>query len=109
MIVKTSIIGTTAVISPHGDIDFDSLPHLVTAADELPAVVTRVIWDFQAVSFIDSAGLDLLTCQRRTCQALNRTLTVSGLPGQGRRLLSLSEDLFPTGNWDDFIPADTAA
>lgn len=109
MLVTTTNDGITAVISPHGEIDFDTLPALLAAARKVPASVTQVTWDLRAARFMDVAGLHLLIHQRLACLNTDRTLTVTGLHRQPLYLLQLARDLFPDGRWNDFLPRSLPA
>lgn len=62
--ITTTIHGTTARITPYGDIDFDTLPPLRAAAEALPAHVTDLIRDLNHTAFMDTAGLHLLCAPR---------------------------------------------
>ncbi|MFD6967417.1 STAS domain-containing protein [Streptomyces sp. NPDC059949] len=104
MRVTTTNDGLTAVITPYGEIDFDVLPRLVSAAGELPLSVTQVTWDLREALFMDVAGLHLLIHQRLACTDAGRTLTVTGLRQQPLRLLQLAAELFPAGEWADLLP-----
>ncbi|MEW2373726.1 STAS domain-containing protein [Streptomyces sp. NPDC048387] len=108
-IATTRIDGETAVITPSGDIDFHALPDLLSAGRHLPAFITRVLWDFQHVSFMAVAGLHLLDHQRTSCRALQRTLDVTGLNTQPRRLLKTAMEAIPEESWSDFLPTPRTA
>ncbi|MFE6130970.1 STAS domain-containing protein [Streptomyces sp. NPDC056437] len=103
MLITTTNDGVTAVISPRGEIDFDALPSLLTAARELPHSISQITWDLRQAQFMDVAGLHLLVHQRLACLETRRTLTVTGLNHQPLRLLRLAQELFPTGDWDGFL------
>ncbi|MER7760969.1 STAS domain-containing protein [Streptomyces sp. NPDC097619] len=100
----TSIDGDTAVITPRGDIDHDSLPGLESAAGLLPTSVTRVVWDFHRVHFMAVAALHLLDRQRSACQEARTTLVVTGLLAQPRHLLLMAAQAIPDGSWNEFLP-----
>ncbi|MFF3000717.1 STAS domain-containing protein [Streptomyces sp. NPDC057950] len=101
--------GVTAVFTPRGEIDFDTLPSVLARARELPQPVTGVTWDLRHAQFMDVAGLHLLTHQRQACQDTGRILTVVGLQQQSKRLLDLAWELFPDHHWDDFLPGGLLA
>ncbi|MEU5183354.1 STAS domain-containing protein [Streptomyces longwoodensis] len=61
MDITTAISGTSARITPRGEIDHDTLPSLRAAADALPARVTDVTWNLRHTPFMDVAG--------RTCSS----------------------------------------
>ncbi|MBY8878252.1 STAS domain-containing protein [Streptomyces sp. PLK6-54] len=106
MLITTKSTGTTAAITPHGEISFDALPTLLTAYEALPPSVRQVEWDLRDAVFMDVAGLHLLVHQRLACQNAGRTLTVTGLRHQPLRLLLLARTLFPADCWNDFLPPD---
>ncbi|MFE4547351.1 STAS domain-containing protein [Streptomyces sp. NPDC056785] len=85
MIFTVTDAGATAVFTPHGEIDSDSLPDLLSAVHMLPESVTGVTWDLREARFMDVAGLHLLVHQRSACQEAGRILTVVGLGRQPQR------------------------
>ncbi|MEU6173061.1 STAS domain-containing protein [Streptantibioticus parmotrematis] len=89
-----TVDGTNAAITPHGDIDFDTLPGLLNAARALPATVTAVTWDMYDVPFMDVAGLHLLSSRRP-----HRTARFVGLRPQPQRVVTLATHLFPAAKW----------
>lgn len=95
MNITTTIDGTTARITPYGDIDFDTLPPLRAAAEALPTNVTDLIWDMNHTAFMDTAGLHLLFTPRLP-DGPNRHTTATGLRRQPLRLLLLAANLDPT-------------
>ncbi|WP_413755189.1 STAS domain-containing protein [Streptomyces sp. MMBL 11-3] len=103
--LTTTTHGHHTVITPHGDIDHDTLTDLLDALPPLPTTVTHLTWDFEQALFLDVAGLHLLIQQRHACRAAGRTLTITGLTRQPRHLLDLAQELFPTEHFDDFLPA----
>ncbi|SEE42276.1 STAS domain-containing protein [Streptomyces sp. 2131.1] len=101
MDITTAVTGTSARITPRGDIDSDALAPLRAAADALPPHVTDVQWDLHDTPFMDVSGLHLLlpaTAQRRA--------TVTGLRPQPLRLLLLAADINP-GTFEG-LPASPA-
>ncbi|MFD7691594.1 hypothetical protein [Streptomyces sp. NPDC059781] len=94
MNITTVIDGTSARITPYGDIDFDALPPLRAAADALPAHVTDLMWDLNHTAFMDTAGLHLLFTPRPS-DVPDRRTTATGLRRQPLRLLLLAADLHP--------------
>ncbi|MFF4244842.1 hypothetical protein ACFYY2_10250 [Streptomyces sp. NPDC001822] len=92
MYTTTRIDGTTARITPHGEIDYDSLPPLRAAAAALPPVVTEVIWDLRDTHFMDVAGVHLLLEQQ--ADPLRET-SVTNLARQPLSLLGLAEEIAP--------------
>lgn len=94
MNITTIIDGTSARITPYGDIDFDTLPPLRAAADALPSRVTDLMWDLNHTAFMDTAGLHLLFIPRPP-DGPNRRTTATGLRRQPLRLLLLAADLHP--------------
>ncbi|MFG3250857.1 STAS domain-containing protein [Streptomyces sp. NPDC048187] len=95
MNVTTTIDGTRASLTPHGDIDFDTLSSLRAAVDALPEHVTELQWDLRHTTFMDVAGLHLLFAPADRVGAA-RTTTVTGLHPQALRLLLLATDVHPT-------------
>lgn len=96
MNITTAINGTTARITPRGDIDFDTLPPLRTAAHALPAHVSDVLWDLSHTPFMDLAGLHLLfTPTPVVPHGRGRRTSVTGLRSQPLRLLLLAADTNP--------------
>ncbi|MEU6057020.1 STAS domain-containing protein [Streptomyces sp. NPDC047097] len=98
----TEVAGEAAWITPHGDIDFSSLPSLRAAAARLPAAVTSLTWDLRDVSFLDLAGLHLLAEQANCARLASRALSVIRLQPQPRRLLKVATELFPGAAWSAF-------
>ncbi|MEV5899815.1 hypothetical protein [Streptomyces sp. NPDC052127] len=94
MHITTMIVGTAARITPHGAIDYDTLPALRAAAAALPPNVNVVTWDLHDTSFMDVAGLHLLT-DRRPQDGPPRRTAVAGPAPQPLRLLRLAAELFP--------------
>ncbi|MEU8946059.1 STAS domain-containing protein [Streptomyces sp. NPDC048489] len=109
MIFTVTQAGATAVVTPRGEIDSDTLPRLLSAVHVLPQSVTGVTWDLREAQFMDVAGLHLLRDQRLACQEAGRTMTVVGLGRQPRRLLELAWELFPDCRWEDFLPGGPLA
>ncbi|MFD8522258.1 STAS domain-containing protein [Streptomyces capillispiralis] len=93
MNVTTTIDGTSARISAHGEIDFDTLPPLRAAAASLPPQVTDLQWDLTHVPFMDVAGLHLLFDS--TTSGLDCRTAVSGLGSQPLRLLHTAAGVNP--------------
>ncbi|MEU8951809.1 STAS domain-containing protein [Streptomyces sp. NPDC048489] len=109
MIITVTGAGVTAVFTPRGEIDGDTLPGLLSDVHVLPSSVTGVTWDLREAQFMDVAGLHLLVHQRLSCQEAGRLLTVVGLGRQPLRLLELAWEVFPEGRWDDFLPGGLLA
>ncbi|CAL9279820.1 STAS domain-containing protein [Streptomyces olindensis] len=93
MNITTTIDGTSACISPCGEIDFDTLPPLRAAADALPPQVTDVQWDLTRTPFMDVAGLHLLFAPHGS--GPERRTTVAGLRAQPLWLLLTAADADP--------------
>ncbi|MFG3042242.1 lipid asymmetry maintenance protein MlaB [Streptomyces sp. NPDC048330] len=94
MNITTMITGTTARITPHGEIDFDTLPPLHRVLDRLPLQVTELLWDLEHLSFTDVAGLHLIFGPMAHGRLSCRT-TVTNLRDQPLQLLLTAADLFP--------------
>ncbi|MFE3270971.1 STAS domain-containing protein [Streptomyces sp. NPDC059215] len=109
MVFTVTDAGVTAVVTPRGEIDSDTLPSLLDSVEHLPQSVTAVTWDLRRAQFIDVAGLHLLVHQRQACQDAGRILTVIGLDGQPQRLLQLAQEVLPDGRWEDFLPGGLLA
>lgn len=90
----TRIDGSTARITVHGDIDYDTLPILRAAAAALPPSVTELVWDLEHARFMDVAGLHLLFEQQAPEYPPRRT-TVTNLAPQPLRLLLLAAEVKP--------------
>lgn len=95
MNITTTIHGTSARISPCGEIDFDTLPPLRAAVDALPLQVTDLQWDLALTPFMDVAGLHLLFTPTAG-DAPERRATVIGLRTQPLSLLRVAADMNPT-------------
>ncbi|MFB7031611.1 MULTISPECIES: STAS domain-containing protein [unclassified Streptomyces] len=95
MNITTTITGTSARITPHGEIDLDTLPPLRAAVDRLPPHVTGLVWDLEHLSFTDIAGLRLLFGPAPQGSVCRRT-SVTSLREQPLQLLLIAADLFPT-------------
>ncbi|SCE61136.1 STAS domain-containing protein [Streptomyces sp. OspMP-M43] len=93
--VTTELHGRSATLTPHGDIDHDSLDHLRTCLTGLPDTVAEIIWDLHAVTFVDVAGLHLLSTPTLPAQ-----ITLTSLPPQAARLLETAHATFPDQGWD---------
>ncbi|MEU7702632.1 hypothetical protein [Streptomyces sp. NPDC039028] len=94
MNITTTITGTTARLTPHGEIDFDTLPPLHSAVDRLPPPVTDLLWDLEHLTFTDIAGLHLLFGTAPHGHPRYRT-TVANLRDQPLQLLLTATELFP--------------
>ncbi|MEU6572163.1 STAS domain-containing protein [Streptomyces parvulus] len=104
MNITTTIDGTRARISLDGEIDFHTLPQLRAATADLPTPVTELLWDLEATTFMDIAGLHLLFDPTPPGSSPPRT-TVTGLGPQPLRLLTLAADLNPNIDLTRLIPA----
>ncbi|MEV7673079.1 hypothetical protein [Streptomyces sp. NPDC088752] len=94
MDITTTIVGTTARISPYGEIDFHTLSPLRMAVERLPVHVDGLLWDLEHLSFTDVAGLRLFFGPAPQGDPYRR-VTVTGLHEQPLQLLLLAADLFP--------------
>ncbi|MEU6058770.1 STAS domain-containing protein [Streptomyces sp. NPDC047097] len=92
----TTIEGTTARITPHGVIDFTTLPGLRASRAALPSEITAVTWDLRDIVFMDVAGLHLLTEHLSENGHPRRWIVaVAGLAAQPERLLRMAAEAFP--------------
>ncbi|MFD3441087.1 hypothetical protein ACFWU3_26665 [Streptomyces sp. NPDC058685] len=107
MHITTSVSGAAAQITPHGAIDYDTLPALRAAAAGLPHDVTQVTWNLYDASFIDVSGLHLLTDTPHQDGRPPRQTEVAGLTPQSLRLLRLASELFPAQEFARLLPATT--
>ncbi|MFB8749088.1 STAS domain-containing protein [Streptomyces parvulus] len=106
MIITTTIDGARARISPRGQLDYDTLQALRTAAAALPPGVTDVVWDMGETTFMDVTTLRLLFDPTPAVGPLLRTV-VSGLGPQPMRLLALAADLDPSLDVTRLVNADS--
>ncbi|MEU3891875.1 STAS domain-containing protein [Streptomyces sp. NPDC029041] len=93
MNITTVLDGTTARIEVQGEIDFDTLPLLRTAATSLPFQVRELQWDLTGAPFMDIAGLHLLF--HPTANTADCRTTVTGLGRQPLWLLLTAADVNP--------------
>ncbi|MEU3935669.1 hypothetical protein AB0E85_27070 [Streptomyces sp. NPDC029044] len=96
MNIITTIDGTSARVSPGGDIDFDTLPPLRATVDALPPHVTDLQWDLTSTAFMDVTGLNFLFASAPHDSAPGRRTTVTGLNRQPLWLLLLAAEVRPT-------------
>ncbi|MFI8205283.1 STAS domain-containing protein [Streptomyces sp. NPDC085937] len=99
----THIDGSTARITVHGDIDYDTLPALRAAAGGLPPSVTELVWDLEHARFMDVAGLHLLFEEKTPEYPLRKT-TVTNLAPQPLRLLVLAAEVRPDLEFSRLFP-----
>ncbi|MFC8230263.1 STAS domain-containing protein [Streptomyces sp. NPDC057287] len=97
MLVPTSDVrlsegsGRCAVLIISGDVDRDLVPAIQAALDELIAEGrVQIVLDVQSVTFMDSAGLGVLTYGMRGTEAADGGLSLAGAGIQVRRLLDMS-------------------
>ncbi|MFF0384874.1 hypothetical protein [Streptomyces sp. NPDC004286] len=102
MIVTTLIDGDSARLTPHGDIDYDSLDRLSACVSRLPAALRHIEWDLHDTPFMDMAGLRLLATSPGPCE---RVTTVTHLRPQPLRLLETAAAVFPHMNWSRYLPS----
>ncbi|MFI7388129.1 STAS domain-containing protein [Streptomyces sp. NPDC049813] len=98
MNITRELHGSTATLTPHGDIDYDHLGELRACLDRLPRTVTRVVWDLRDTPFVDVAGLHLFD----TAPASVREVVVTHLRSQPHRLIETARALFPYLEWDRY-------
>ncbi|MET9141992.1 STAS domain-containing protein [Streptomyces parvulus] len=107
MNITTTIDGSRARISLDGEIDYHTLPLLRAATADLPTPVTELLWDLEATTFMDVAGLHLLFDPTPPGSSPRRT-KVTGLGPQPLRLLTVAADLNPDIDLTRLIPATVA-
>ncbi|MBM9617635.1 STAS domain-containing protein [Streptomyces zhihengii] len=105
MNITTEIHGTSATLTPHGDIDFQQLAQLRSSVDRLPPAVTDVAWDLRDAPFVDVAGLHLLN----TPGDPERATSLTNLHPQHRRLLAVACEVFPEADFDRYLHGPGAA
>lgn len=99
MYITTELHGRGATLAPRGDIDFEGLDELRASLAGLPGTVVEVVWDLRAVTFMDIAGLHLLSTPTTAVQ-----FTLTNLPPQAVRLLEAATDIFPEQGWSRHLP-----
>ncbi|MGW2209659.1 STAS domain-containing protein [Streptomyces sp. NPDC001781] len=106
MNVTTVIHGDSARLTPHGDIDYDSLDRISACVTRIPAAVRHIEWDMRDAPFMDVAGLRLLAAAPGRPE---RVTTVSHLRSQPLRLLKTADSVFPDMNWSRYLPRPDSA
>lgn len=106
MLTSTIVVEDAAIVTPHGDIDFEALPSLRAAAHVLPAEVRKVTWDLSHVSFADTAVLHLLDEQCLAAHHHARRVFVRGLRPQPSRLFQVAATTLPDCNWAEILPSE---
>ncbi|MEU1262116.1 hypothetical protein ACPC39_15495 [Streptomyces cellulosae] len=104
----TRIDGSTAWITVHGEIDYDTLPLLRAAAAALPQSVTELVWDLEYARFMDVAGLHLLF-EQPSPDGTARKTTVTNLAPQPLGLLILATEVKPDLEFTQLLPDNPAA
>ncbi|NEB81895.1 STAS domain-containing protein [Streptomyces sp. SID14478] len=80
-----------AVLTLAGEIDLAESPAVREAVDELIAADrAHLVWDLQAVTFMDSAGLGVLVHAMRAAEARHGGVRLAGAGEQVQRLLELT-------------------
>ncbi|MFG2682376.1 STAS domain-containing protein [Streptomyces sp. NPDC048392] len=102
------IDATAAHITVHGEIDYNTLPTLRSAAAGLPPEVTELVWDLRDARFMDVAGLHLLF-EQPSQESPPRKTTVSNLAPQPLRLLLLAAETNPALELARLLPDTLAA
>ncbi|MFD0305274.1 STAS domain-containing protein [Streptomyces sp. NPDC127119] len=83
--------GTWAVLTLSGEMDLATVPLLREAVDELVvAGRAHLVWNLQAVSFMDSSGLGVLVYAMRSTEAVKGCVRLAGAGQQIRQLLELT-------------------
>ncbi|WP_324795528.1 STAS domain-containing protein [Streptomyces cyaneofuscatus] len=100
MYVTTEMHGRGATLTPRGDIDFEALDQLRACLTGLPDTVAEVTWDLHAVTFMDIAGLHLISTPTAPAQ-----VTLTNLTPPVTHLLEVATATFPDRGWDRHLPA----
>lgn len=82
-----------ALITIAGEMDIETCPLVDQAAVVLPLTNRTLHLELSGVTFMDSAGLNLLLRLRRRVSAAGGHLKVSGLQDQPKSLLQITEAL----------------
>lgn len=89
--IDVTTVGSTAVISPHGEIDYGNVDTLrTTLADVTRTESEAVVVDLAHVTFIDSTALSALIGAKQRLAELGRTLTVREPQLRVARVLELA-------------------
>ncbi|MEU6389064.1 STAS domain-containing protein [Streptomyces sp. NPDC046939] len=99
MNITTELDGDSVTLTPHGDIDFDSLDQLRARLTGLPSEVTRVVLDLHDAPFVDIAGLHLLDLSPSPVH-----VTVTAPSPQALRMLRSACELFPHMDFERHLP-----
>ncbi|MFJ7246811.1 STAS domain-containing protein [Kitasatospora sp. NPDC098652] len=92
LVVKLDTVGSRTRATVCGEIDLDVADGLgETLERALHASDAGLELDLSAVTFCDSAGLNLLVGLRRSAHRSNRTLTISAASSRVERLLEITE------------------
>jgi stage II sporulation protein AA (anti-sigma F factor antagonist) len=100
--VRAAVTDGIRVLSVAGDIDHDTAQPLRQALDlDHLGTPPRVVIDMRQVTFMDSAGLNLLVTARRATTGQHGWLRLAGVPDSVMRTLRIVEldtiiDCYPT-------------
>jgi anti-sigma B factor antagonist len=100
-----AIEGSTALLTPAGDVDLGTAPLLqqtLEAALACPGI-RHIEVDLQDATFLDSTGVSVLVAVRGTCREQGVTMTLAHPRRTARALLEI------VGLLDILISADTVA
>ncbi|MET8658423.1 STAS domain-containing protein [Streptomyces griseus] len=100
MYITTELTGRSATLTPRGDIGFEGLEQLRACLAGLPDTVVEVKWDLRDVTFMDIAGLHLLSTPTAPMQ-----VSLTNLTPQVSRLLEMANATFPCQEWDRYLPS----
>ncbi|MBK5994698.1 STAS domain-containing protein [Streptomyces sp. MBT58] len=100
MYVTTEQHGRSATLTPRGDIDFAGLEQLRACLAGLPDTVAEIIWDLRGVTFMDVAGLHLISTPIDSAR-----VSLTNLTPQAARLLETATAVFPHQEWDRHLPS----
>ncbi|MFJ5546406.1 STAS domain-containing protein [Streptomyces sp. NPDC093225] len=78
------------VVRVAGELDFESGPYVTDVTAALPLDGPALAVDLSGVTYMDSAGLDVLLALRRRAAAEGHRLHLIGVPRQALRVLDLT-------------------
>ncbi|MFF4582119.1 STAS domain-containing protein [Streptomyces sp. NPDC001373] len=88
--LDVSVHGDHTVVTAAGELEMDTAPYLIEAADAIDLPGRALTLDLSAVTFFDSCGLNVLLALRHRASLVGATLELANLPDQALRLLDLT-------------------